>query len=58
MAEADLDGLPVRVVELTGRAGDVDLTHPWILHSIASNATDAPRIMRSRFIWKTGWPRA
>jgi hypothetical protein len=48
MAEADVDGLPVRVVELTGRAGDVYLTHPWILHSIATNANDTPRIMRSR----------
>ena len=58
MAEGDLDGLPVRVVELTGSAGDAYLTHPWILHSIAPNATDDPRVMRSRFIWKTGWPRA
>jgi ectoine hydroxylase-related dioxygenase (phytanoyl-CoA dioxygenase family) len=50
MAPAELDGLPVRVVELTGQAGDVYLTHPWILHSIAPNATDTPRMMRSRFI--------
>ena len=52
MAPADLDGLPVRVVELTGQAGDVYLTHPWILHSIAPNAADTPRMMRSRFIYK------
>ena len=52
MTEADLDGLPVRVVELTGRAGDVYVTHPWILHSIAPNANDTPRMIRSRFIWK------
>ena len=52
MAPADLDGLPVRVVELTGQAGDVYLTHPWILHSIAPNAADSPRMMRSRFIFK------
>ena len=57
MTEADLDGLPVRVVELTGCAGDVYLTHPWVLHSIAANARDTPRMMRSRVIWKTGWPR-
>jgi hypothetical protein len=56
MTEADLDGLPVRVVELTGSVGDVYLTHPWILHSIAPNAGETPRMMRSRFIWKTGWP--
>lgn len=52
MVPADLDGLPVRVVELTGQAGDVYLTHPWILHSIAPNAAGSPRMMRSRFIFK------
>jgi hypothetical protein len=52
MEPAELDGLPVRVVELTGQAGDVYLTHPWILHSIAPNAAETPRMMRSRFIWK------
>ena len=52
----DVDGLPVRVVELTGRAGDVYLTHPWILHSIAPNASDSPRMMRSRFIWRAQSP--
>jgi hypothetical protein len=56
MTESDLDGVPVRVVELTGQAGDVYLTHPWILHSIAPNARDTPRMMRSRMIWRTGWP--
>lgn len=56
MTEADLEGIPVRVVELTGQAGDVYLTHPWILHSIAPNARDTPRMMRSRMIWRTGWP--
>jgi ectoine hydroxylase-related dioxygenase (phytanoyl-CoA dioxygenase family) len=52
MEPAEVDGLPVRVVELTGQAGDVFLTHPWVLHSIAPNAADAPRMMRSRFIYK------
>lgn len=48
----EVDGVAVRVVELTGRAGDVYLTHPWILHSVAPNANDTPRMIRSRFIWK------
>jgi ectoine hydroxylase-related dioxygenase (phytanoyl-CoA dioxygenase family) len=52
MVPADLDGLPVRVVELTGQPGDVYLTHPWILHSIAPNAAETPRMMRSGFIWR------
>jgi hypothetical protein len=46
-ADADVDGLPARVVELTGRSGDVFVTHPWIMHSIAVNATRRPRMMRS-----------
>jgi hypothetical protein len=57
MREADLDGIPVRVVELVGQAGDVYLTHPWVLHSIAPNARATPRMMRSRMIWRNGWPR-
>jgi ectoine hydroxylase-related dioxygenase (phytanoyl-CoA dioxygenase family) len=44
---ADIDGVRLRVVELTGRAGDVYLTHPWVFHSIASNASRCPRLMRS-----------
>ena len=47
MTEAQVDGLPVRVVELTGRPGDVFLTHPWVFHSIAVNARSTPRMMRS-----------
>ena len=48
--EVDLDGLPARVIECTGRAGDVYLTHPWVMHSIAVNATRRPRLMRSMAI--------
>ncbi len=50
--EGDVDGIPVRVVELTGSAGDVFVTHPWVLHSIAPNARDTPRMMRSRMMWR------
>ena len=46
-SEVDIDGLPARVVELTGCAGDVYLTHGWVFHSIAPNATSLPRLMRS-----------
>ncbi|MEU4192889.1 phytanoyl-CoA dioxygenase family protein [Kribbella sp. NPDC026611] len=52
LQESEIDGLPVRVLELTGQAGDVYFTHPWTLHSIAPNAASTPRMMRSRFIWK------
>jgi hypothetical protein len=44
---ADVDGVTLRVVECTGRAGDVYLTHPWVFHSIATNASARPRLMRS-----------
>lgn len=51
MAEADIDGLPMRVVELTGKPGDVFITHAWVYHSIAVNARDTPRMMRSGAIY-------
>ncbi len=49
---ATADGTPVRVVELTGRAGDVVLTHPWLLHSPAPNCGAAPRFMRSMDLYR------
>jgi hypothetical protein len=51
--DADIDGLPLRVIECTGRAGDVYITHPWVFHSIATNATSRPRLMRSLAIRAT-----
>lgn len=47
LEEHDVDGLPARVVELTGEPGDVFITHPWVFHSIAVNAGDRPRMIRS-----------
>jgi ectoine hydroxylase-related dioxygenase (phytanoyl-CoA dioxygenase family) len=46
-ADTAVDGVALRVVECTGRAGDVYLTHPWVFHSIAANAQRRPRLMRS-----------
>jgi hypothetical protein len=51
-APATIDGTPVRVVELTGRAGDVVLTHPWVLHCAAPNCATAPRFMRSMDLYR------
>jgi Phytanoyl-CoA dioxygenase (PhyH) len=51
--EVDVDGLPARVVECTGQAGDVFVTHPWLFHSIAVNASRRPRLMRSVAIRRT-----
>jgi hypothetical protein len=51
--EADLDGLPVRVVELTGGAGDIVLAHPLTAHCVAPNCSDRPRVMRIVRPWVT-----
>jgi hypothetical protein len=45
-AGADIDGLPMRVVELTGEPGDVVVAHPLMVHCVAPNCGDSPRIMR------------
>jgi hypothetical protein len=50
--DADIDGLPARVVECTGRAGDVYLTHPWVMHCIAPNARSEPRLMKTGAIYR------
>ena len=47
-SDHDADGIPVRVVELTGRPGDVVLTHPWTLHHSAPNVASYPRMMRGK----------
>ena len=58
-AEDRIGEVPVRVTELTGSAGDVVLTHPWLLHCAAQNAGDGPRLMRTQDICRrTGIPLA
>ncbi len=47
MSDVDVDGVSLRVIECTGSAGDVYVTHPWVFHSIAVNASTRPRLMRS-----------
>ena len=44
---ATVHGVHLRVVETVGRAGDVYITHPWVFHTIAPNASARPRMMRS-----------
>lgn len=48
----EIDGVHVRVVECTGAAGDVYITHPWLMHSIAVNASPEPRMMRSAAVYR------
>jgi hypothetical protein len=45
-AETDIDGLPMRVVELTGEPGDIVVAHPLTVHCAAPNCGDYPRMMR------------
>jgi ectoine hydroxylase-related dioxygenase (phytanoyl-CoA dioxygenase family) len=42
---ARLDGVGVRVVEVTGEPGDVVFFHPWLLHAAAPDVHQAPRMM-------------
>jgi hypothetical protein len=42
---ATIEGVPVRVCEMTGEAGDVILMHPATLHTIAPNRREVPRMM-------------
>lgn len=44
----DEDGIELRVAEITGRAGDVILAHPFMLHSPSSNHAGVPRFMCNR----------
>lgn len=44
--DTDVDGVAVRVVELTGSAGDAVLCHPWLVHNGSPNTRDQPRMMR------------
>jgi Phytanoyl-CoA dioxygenase (PhyH) len=44
--ETVVDGVPLRVVELTGEPGDMVFCHPAIVHSVAPNRGSRPRFMR------------
>ena len=41
----NIDGVPVKVVELTGDPGDVYFVDLRILHSIGANVSNQPRMM-------------
>ena len=45
-AEASIDGIPARVVELTGDPGDIVICHPLIAHCVSPNCAREPRFMR------------
>jgi hypothetical protein len=43
---ATIEGISLRVVELTGEPGDMVLCHPTIVHTASSNCGTWPRLMR------------
>ena len=51
-----VDGVEVRVVEMTGEPGDVILTHPMILHAAALNCSSLPRFVLSTTAFRAGVP--
>ena len=54
--ETVVDGVPLRVVELTGEPGDMVFCHPVMLHCAAPNRGDWPRFMRikQQFLTREG----
>lgn len=48
-----LDGTDLALAELTGDAGDAFLMHPRLLHAVAPNAVDGPRLMLLQFLHRT-----
>ena len=51
---AVIDGIDVRVVEMTGEAGDVFVTHPLMLHASAKNCAKDPRLVLSSTVYREG----
>jgi hypothetical protein len=55
---ASIEGISLRVVELTGKPGDIFVTQPWVMHAAAPNATEVPRMMRSVAVYHTEYARS
>ena len=53
---ATIDGVPLRVLELTGAPGDVVLMHPRTLHAPAPNTLATPRMMLVEIIGRRALP--
>lgn len=53
----DVGGIPIEVCELTGRPGDVVVTHFHVFHSAAPNVSDRPRRMLGKAILAASGPQ-
>jgi ectoine hydroxylase-related dioxygenase (phytanoyl-CoA dioxygenase family) len=51
---AVVDGVPLKVVEITGNPGDVVIMHPCILHTVSANCLDTPRLALRQGIYRVG----
>jgi hypothetical protein len=49
----EIDGVRVKVAELTGDAGDVVIMLPWTMHSPAMNCASAPRFMVTHTLYRS-----
>ena len=49
-----MNGVPVEVRELTGRPGDVVITHLHVYHAASPNVSTVPRQMLGKTIYRTG----
>lgn len=53
--EAKMGGVQVRVGEMTGKAGDAFLMHPYMLHAASDNVRSAPRLMLTHWAFGRNW---
>jgi hypothetical protein len=53
----EVDGVPVRVAELTGQAGDLVVMHPWTMHNMSMDCAATPRFAVTRTVHRTPAPR-
>jgi hypothetical protein len=52
MAEDGMaDGVPVRVCEMTGDAGDMFIMDPHVLHAMTPNVRETPRMMLTEWVY-------
>jgi hypothetical protein len=49
-AVREVDGVPLQVLELSGRAGDILMTHIHVLHCGSPNARSVPRQMVAKTV--------
>ena len=55
----EIDGVRVRVAELTAQAGDIVVMLPWTMHNLAMNCAVTPRLMVTHPIYRVDqdyWP--